>query len=289
MANDGKDYEDFVKNLQQALLNSEKFITQKNITIETNKKITDNCGIKREFDLYWEYELAGVIYKTVIECKDYKSKVSVEKIDALIGKIRDLPDLKAVFATKTGYQSGAKDKAKFNKIDLLIFRETSDEDWHDKEGNPYLKQIAINMELVSAARTIYFSPEIDGNWARENTDLDLNQPFNLNARNDLVFIEDKEKREKYSILQLEERLGAFHRGESGEFTKVETFKDAYIYYENLKLKLLGYTFKYYISLPIKMSSNIDYTKELVGVIEYLHKGTKTAVFSDKVINDWHRY
>lgn len=287
MANDGKDYEQFVKSLQQALLDSEDLIKQKNVKIETNKKITDNCGVEREFDLYWEYELAGVTYKTVIECKDYQSRVSLEKIDALIGKIRDLPDLKAVFATKTGYQSGAKAKAEFNKIDLLIVREESDEDWQDESGNPFIKEIAINMELVSAARTISFSPEIDGNWAKENTDLDLSKPFNLNMRNDLITIEDNEKAEKYTILQLEERLGANHRGESGEFEQERKFDDAYIYCDGLKLKLRGYKIRYSVSLPIKMPINIDYSKELVGVIEYLHKGTKTAVFSNRIIKDWH--
>ena len=65
----GKDYEEFVKTLQQALLYSELIGSSKNIEIESNKKITDNNGIEREFDLYWEYELAGVTYKTVIECK----------------------------------------------------------------------------------------------------------------------------------------------------------------------------------------------------------------------------
>lgn len=286
MANDGKDYEQFVKSLQQALLNSEDLIKQNNIVIEANKKLIDSCGIKREFDLYWEYELAGVVYKTVIECKDYKSRVSVEKIDALIGKTRDLPDIKPVFATKTGYQSGAKAKAEFNKIDLLIVREQSDDDWEDSDGNPFIKKIVINMEFISVARTISFTPEIDGDWAKENTDLDLNSPFNLNMRNDLITVEDVVSGEKYTILQLEEKLGTLHKGESGDFTKTETFEEAYLYCEDLKLKLRSYTINYSVSLPIQMPINIDYSKELVGVIEYLHKGTKTAVFLDRIIKDW---
>ncbi len=114
----GKEYEIFVASLQQALLDAENIITQKNIKVEVDKKITDNCGIDRQFDIYWEYELGGLTYKTVIECKDYASKVSVEKIDALIGKTRDIPDLKAVFATKKGYQSGLEQKP--NKTKLIF-------------------------------------------------------------------------------------------------------------------------------------------------------------------------
>ena len=88
MSNDGKQYEQFVALLHQALLDAENFTTQKNIEVQRNKKIVDSCGVEREFDLYWEYELAGITYKTVIECKDYSSRISLRKIDALIGKIR---------------------------------------------------------------------------------------------------------------------------------------------------------------------------------------------------------
>ena len=80
MHNDGKKYERFVAGLQQAIINSETITAQKNINIELNKKIIDNCGVEREFDLYWEYELGGITYKTIIECKDYNSDMSVENI-----------------------------------------------------------------------------------------------------------------------------------------------------------------------------------------------------------------
>ena len=112
----------FVARLQQAILSSENISAQKNIVVETDKKLIDNCGVERQFDIFWEYQLGGFTYKTIIECKDYDSKVSVDKIDALIGKVKDLPDLRAVFSTKKGYQSGARAKAEHNKIDLLIVR-----------------------------------------------------------------------------------------------------------------------------------------------------------------------
>ena len=57
---DGTEYEIFVQRLQQALLDSEQLMTQKNIVVARNKKLIDRAGNVREFDLYWEYELAGV-------------------------------------------------------------------------------------------------------------------------------------------------------------------------------------------------------------------------------------
>lgn len=206
MANNGRDYEEFVAKLQQALINSEVFLEQKNITIERNKKIIDNCGIEREFDIYWEYELGGMLYKTIIECKDYASSVSVDKIDALIGKIRDIPDIKPVFATKTGYQSGAETKAKQHKIDLLVIREQNNDDWKDDDGNPLVKIIELNIHFLIPAEIKKFQPFIDKDWMEQNTDIDLSKPLHFSAKNNEIFIEDRIKNEIYSLLDLSTKL-----------------------------------------------------------------------------------
>ncbi len=50
---------------------------------------------------------------------------------------------------------------------------------------------------------------------------------------------------------------------------------------------MSYTMNYSVSLPTQMPINIDYSKELIGVIEYRHKGTKTAIFSDRIVKNWH--
>lgn len=244
MAKDGRDYEKFVNKLQQALLDSEDIIKQKNIKIETNKKLIDTCGIEREFDLYWEYELGGILYKTIIECKDYSAPVSVDKIDALIGKLRDLPDLKPVFATKIGYQSGAKTKALQNKIELLIVREQQEKDWFDEDGTPYLKGIDINIIAHPAARVTKFNPVVDGEWVKNNTDIDISKPLHMPARNDQVTIEDVGRNDSYSVLKLEERLAAKHAGNPGGYSKTLEFEDAYIYYDKVKLKLRSLSIEY---------------------------------------------
>lgn len=286
MANDGKAYERFVQNLHQALLDFEDIIKQKNIKIERNKKIIDNCGIEREFDLYWEYELAGITYKTIIECKDYKSRVSVEKIDALIGKIRDIPDLKPLFATKVGYQRGAEAKAKNNKIELLIVREQSDEDWKDGQGNSFIRELFINVLIQSPANITKFSPSIDADWVKENTDIDISKPFNLSNMSDSIFIDDLILGEKYSLYELEQRLGASAEGKYGDLIYSNSFDNAFLVSDELRFKLRSYDINYILSPPTSMPFHIDYSKDLIGVIEYPHKEQKTAIFTDKIIKDW---
>jgi len=288
MANNGRDYETFVQKIQQALINSEEYLHQKNISIERNVKITDNCGIDREFDLYWEYELAGVTYKTVIECKDYASKISIDKIDSLIGKIRDIPDIKPIFVTKTGYQSGAEQKAKHNKIELLIVREQIDDDWKDKDGNPFIKEIHINMLIQSPARIKAFSPKLNKDWIEQNTDIDTSKPISMDGLNNEIFIKDNIKNEQYSIFDLQQKLTNIKENEYGDMSQVVEFEDGYITYKDTMLKIDSYKVDYSISKPHSMPMVIDYAKELIGVIEYVSResNTSTAIFKDRIIKNW---
>lgn len=283
MANTGRDYERFVAGLQQAILNAESLTNQKNVQVERNKKIVDNCGIEREFDLYWEYEFGGLVYRTVIECKDYASPVSVEKIDALVGKLRDLPGVRGVFATKTGYQSGAKTKAEANKIDLLIVREQNDSDWTSESGEPLVKSIHIDMRVRMPAAIHKFAPLIDGKWVREtNRDPD-SVPLNYGGRNDQIFIEDVAKGETYSIRDLASRLSPLNEDIAGTFSKRVELQDAFLRFGEERLKIAAYDIEYTISPPFTEKIVIDFSKELIGVIEYLQKGTKKSVFRDGVI------
>ena len=88
MKNTGKEYELFVRDVQQILLNME---SRETITVEQNKILHDRMGNKRQFDVYWEFRVGGHLYKNVIECKDYSSPISIDKIDAFVSKILDIP------------------------------------------------------------------------------------------------------------------------------------------------------------------------------------------------------
>ena len=279
----GKDYEIFVQTLQQAFLDSEQLTSQTTIEIERNKRITDTCGIKREFDLYWEYELAGITYKTVIECKDYAVPVSVEKIDALIGKIRDIPDLKPVFATKTGYQSGAEKKARNNKIDLLIVREQRDTDWKDK-----FRELGVQMHFDIPPRITGFHPVVDREWIRRNTNLNPTTPPTISGLNNEIFIEDLVKNETYSLFDLAHRLESIAGNNYGDLSHSESFENAYLIADGLRLKMNSYKVEYVRSETLESSINIDFSKELIGVIEYLSKGSSTAVFRDTIVKNWNQ-
>lgn len=282
--NDGLAYEIFVSQLQQALLDSEEYIKQKNIKVEVNKILLDRNGIGRQFDIYWEYELGGVDYRTVIECKDYASPISVEKIDALIGKTADIPEInKKIFATKTGYQSGAKTKALQHHIDLLIVREQNDSDWMSKDGTPLIKTIDITMNLVLPAQITSISSQIDKDWFDTQAEHTLEELSHLSYDNINTFINDLQTGQRLNLSDFLQRQLDNNIGEN--LKKEFEFNNAYLETQGISFKVKKIEFTYDHFEPIVEKIIIDGSKELKGVIQYLNKETKKIVFNDGRIKD----
>lgn len=279
----GREYESFVAKLQRAILNTEEISKQNNIEVEVRKKIIDNCGIEREFDVYWEYELAGLTYKTIIECKDYNSNVSVGEIDGILGKTDDIPGLKLVFATTKGYQSGAKLKAKHNNIELLLVREQDSSDWITQDGEPLIKNVSINIIYEPPTRILKIQPKLDREWAEKNSKIDITQPISIGALNNEIFIEDIVNSDRYSLYELADRLTPLHGETYGDFEIIEDYEHAFIVFPDIRLKLNSLEIHYSIDELIKKSIEIDYSKELLGVIEYLQRGRTQSIFKNGVV------
>lgn len=286
--NDGKDYEKFVGSIQQSLINAENLSPIKNINVELNKKIRDRNNIDRQFDVYWEFSIGGVNYQSVIECKDYASSVTIEKIDALLGKTADIPGLRLIYATKTGYQSGARNKASTHKIDLLIVRETNDSDWIDENGAPLIKSIHLNIVAITQPRINMFTPFIDQSWLDTQEDglIDkIRTGLSMFLNND-VFINDMSNGESYSIFDLESMLTVkipdINYGD-GEFE--EKFDNAFMEIKsaNLKIKIKGYKVNFTHNKPIESKSVIDYSKQILGIVQNYISGEKRTIFKDGTV------
>ncbi len=272
--NTGKAYELFVQSLYQAILQSELLTGQKNIEVETNKLLVDKNGTERQFDIYWEYSLGGFLYKTVIECKDYASKISIDKIDSLLGKLQDFPELRGVFATKVGYQSGAETKANKNNIELLIVRQQNDSDWEDEDGTPLIREINIGMTAIHPARITGFNIFLPKETEQKT-------PFSLSGMNNEIIIINEDTNEQFSMFDLQHTLLDDHKEESGIFEKEFKFKGK-ITTTDQEVDILGYKVSYIIPKPSKEDILIDFSEKLIGVIEYLSQGRKAIVFDDHI-------
>lgn len=283
--NTGKEYEDFVGAIQQSLINAEGMSHLKNIKVEVNKKIEDRNGILRQFDVYWEFNLGGYDYKTVIECKDYASAVTIDKIDAFIGKTQDIPGLRLIYATRTGYQSGAQKKAEQYKIDLLIIREGVDEDWAAPDGTPLIKTINLNIVAITPPSITSFSPFVDASWLEAQSDLDIkkiNNKFSMMLNNE-IYICNEVNGVRFSLYDLANSLADKIPGiQYGEGTYSEELHDSYLESSDgeLRVKLRGYKLSYVYHEPVKVTSIIDYSKELLGIVQNYSSGDKQMIFRD---------
>ena len=166
--NTGIPYELFVQRVQQALNDAQGFGGYKNINVQHNVKLVDKNGIERQFDLYWEFEFGGIVYRNIIECKDFANSVSIDKIDALAGKLSSFPGLHGVIATRNAFQCGALQQAEAKGIEVLIVRPDSAEDWRSADGVPYIKTINVKLVGLVPPQVLHFNPIFDRMWAKAN-------------------------------------------------------------------------------------------------------------------------
>jgi hypothetical protein len=74
----------------------------------------------RQFDVTIRFKAGFYDFLIVIECKNYKNKVPVEKVEAFITKAKDINANKAIMVSSHGYQKSCMDIAKHHGIELLI-------------------------------------------------------------------------------------------------------------------------------------------------------------------------
>lgn len=80
----------------------------------------------RQFDVTMRFKFGLYEYLTVIECKDYKSPVPAEKVDALVTKSKDVNAGLAVMVAASGFQSGAVAVARRHGVRLLTLKSLAD-------------------------------------------------------------------------------------------------------------------------------------------------------------------
>ncbi|HGM9945891.1 hypothetical protein ABN067_08810 [Providencia rettgeri] len=285
MYNSGKEYEELVRDIQYSLIVAENIPSLSNINIEKNKKIKDRSGIEREFDIYWEFEIGGNLYRSVIECKDYSAPISIEKIDAFIGKTSDIPGLKLIYATRTGYQSGAKIKAEQHNIQLLIIREQQESDWITEDGEPLLKTIHLNIVANILPKITNFTVRVDSEWfksQKDYTEHDVDILFK-NKMNNEVLINNKWDDSKYTVHDIPQRILSKNENlEYGTGTFSETFKDGWLEDANgkVRLKILEYSCTYTYREPIESTSIIDFSQQIKAIVDDFQSGRKKWVMND---------
>lgn len=147
MPKQGEEYELFVKQVY-GCLNQADGLTD--VRIQHDVKMIGAAGVKHQIDVYWTFKRGGVDYKVAVECKDYSSKVSIEKIRAFHSILHDLGNVHGIVASRAGFQSGAAQYAKKYGIQLMEIRQPKDGDW---EGRLRNISFQLSMRSVGKIRT----------------------------------------------------------------------------------------------------------------------------------------
>ena len=135
MAKQGTEYELFVKEIYECL-NQADGLTD--IEIQHDVKLKGASGVEHQIDIFWKFTKGSVNYKVAIECKDYTRPVSKEKIMAFHSVLTDIGNIHGIFASKMGYQKGAKEYADSYGIQLMEIRHPLESDWKGRMKNIHL-------------------------------------------------------------------------------------------------------------------------------------------------------
>jgi hypothetical protein len=113
--NTGLSYELLVQGIFQAINDQEEVA---NLIIERDK-ILQGKTIPHQIDVYWKFEKTGITYETIVQAKDWQSRVKKGQLMEFKGILDDLPGQpRGIFVTRSGYQKSAKTMAIKNGITL---------------------------------------------------------------------------------------------------------------------------------------------------------------------------
>ena len=173
--NTGTPFEKIVQEIYQALVNYECVDKgYKRIDVQHNIRLIGKSGNAHQIDVYWAFELAGHIHKTIVEVKDWKTPVKKEQLHSFKSLLDDIPGFPVgYFVSKSGFQEGAINFARLHGIKLVQIAEQNDS----------LKIVFIN------TTTYYEFPQlsVDIEWMHAEN---LNEEFlrNLNINQELCDI-----------------------------------------------------------------------------------------------------
>ena len=111
----GAAFEDFVAYVYQSLLDINDYPS----IVSKRVKVRGLDGTEGEIDVYYEFEHLDMTYRVAIECKDWKTPITVNQVRDFYAKIERISNVAGVMIATNGYQTGAKDFAEKRGILLL--------------------------------------------------------------------------------------------------------------------------------------------------------------------------
>ena len=105
----------------------ERLVAAIHYAVEQGGQVTWNDRINgRQFDVSIRFKRGFYTFLTVIECKDYKKSVPVEKVEAFVTKAIDAKANKAIMVISSSFQDGCLSVAERHNVGLYTLKEVNE-------------------------------------------------------------------------------------------------------------------------------------------------------------------
>jgi len=126
MAITGKEFEELITAVEEAVHDLP------GVKVQHNVKLTTNYGGVRQIDILIDEERGRFNYKTIIECKNTKSKVTVNTVGAFKDLLESVGAHQGIIVSAAGFQKGALKAAQSANIFLYQFSQIEKLEHHLK-------------------------------------------------------------------------------------------------------------------------------------------------------------
>ena len=127
--NTGQAYEKLTQQVFSQIVNLKKNDIIDTIDVQHDVTIQGKTT-SHQIDVYWEFKVGNITYRTIIQAKDWKSKVKQEHMYAFKGVLEDFPfGTNGIFVSRSGFQSGAVEVANKHGIKIYELRKPKNSDF----------------------------------------------------------------------------------------------------------------------------------------------------------------
>jgi hypothetical protein len=261
VAKAGVEFELLVKAIYEEILLSDECDT---VNVEHDVKVAGKSGQLHQIDVYWKFTVAGVVHRVAVECKEYKNTVSIGRIRDFSAALDDIGDIRGIFVTTKGYQSGALKFSEHKGISLKTVQEPTSIDIDEHQS---IKKMTLNGSAFCIG-SVAMTPLFDVQWIIENTNLKNGDELLCDDFNDKIKVMDSNYTSLGTILDFENRLPREPANTVGLSHKY-AFGDAFLHIPSSPwppLKLTGLNFEYN-TYTLKVSSETNFKLMAEAVIK----------------------
>jgi hypothetical protein len=121
----GGEYEELTERVFSRLLEQEQLCAQVERDVLIQGKATTH-----QIDVTFQFVYGGTTYRTIVQCKDWRSPVKQEQVLTFKAVLDDIPGQpRGIMVSRAGFQAGARRTARHHGIKLYELRAPKDEDW----------------------------------------------------------------------------------------------------------------------------------------------------------------